>query len=86
MGQLEQCTIKDFCQENNIKLIIDVSHAHAQIIWQLAINCATLTNIPPIGLDLELAFIRPHLIIDFFRKYLCLKLSLPPLAIAYVNT
>ncbi|ARI80733.1 precorrin-6A/cobalt-precorrin-6A reductase [Microcystis sp. LEGE 00066] len=47
MGQLEQCTIKDFCQENNIKLIIDVCHPHAQIIWQLAINCATLTNIPP---------------------------------------
>ncbi|MCA2690881.1 MULTISPECIES: hypothetical protein [unclassified Microcystis] len=47
MGKLDQCTIKDFCQENNIKLIIDVCHAHAQIIWQLAINCATLTNIPP---------------------------------------
>ncbi|MBC1198280.1 hypothetical protein H0901_24405, partial [Microcystis aeruginosa BLCCF158] len=45
-----------------------VCHAHAQIIWQLAINYATLTNIPPIGLDLELAFIRPHLIIDFFPE------------------
>jgi len=86
VGQLEQCTIKDFCQENNIKLIIDTCHPHAQIIWQLAINYATLANIPPICLDLELAFICPHLIIDFFRKYLCLKLSLPPLAIAYVNT
>ncbi len=82
MGQLDQCTIKAFCQENNIKLIIDTRHPHAQIIWQLAINYATLANIPPF----ELAFIRPHLIIDFFRKYLCLKLSLPPLAIAYVNT
>lgn len=68
MGQLEQCTIKDFCQENNIKLIIDTCHPHAQIIWQLAINYATLANIPPIGLDLELAFIRPHLIIDFFPE------------------
>ncbi|MFM7882371.1 MAG: precorrin-6A/cobalt-precorrin-6A reductase [Microcystis panniformis] len=45
MGQLDQCTIKDFCQENNIKLIIDVCHPHAQIIWQLAINYATLANI-----------------------------------------
>jgi precorrin-6x reductase len=55
----------DFCQENNIKLIIDTCHAHAQIIWQLAINYATLANIPPF----ELAFIRPHLIIDFFPEY-----------------
>ncbi|REJ41235.1 MAG: hypothetical protein DWQ54_16430 [Microcystis flos-aquae TF09] len=47
MGQLDQFTVKAFCQENNIKLIIDVCHPHAQIIWQLAINCATLTNIPP---------------------------------------
>ncbi|MCA2709076.1 MAG: hypothetical protein IM473_05455 [Microcystis sp. M015S2] len=80
MGQLDQCTVKTFCQENNIKLIIDVCHAHAQIIWQLAINYATLTNIPPIGLDLELAFSRLHFnspkktsnfndIIDLFRKY-----------------
>ena len=70
MGQLEQCTIKDFCQENNIKLIIDTCHPHAQIIWQLAINYATLTNIPPhICLDLELAFICPHLIIDFFPEH-----------------
>ncbi len=65
MGQLDQCTIKAFCQENNIKLIIDTRHPHAQIIWQLAINYATLANIPPF----ELAFIRPHLIIDFFREY-----------------
>ncbi|MCA2655000.1 hypothetical protein [Microcystis sp. M061S2] len=49
MGQLDQCTVKTFCQENNIKLIIDVCHAHAQIIWQLAINYATLTNIPPLA-------------------------------------
>ena len=47
VGQLDQRTIKAFCQENNIKLIIDVCPAHAQIIWQLAINYATLTNIPP---------------------------------------
>jgi precorrin-6x reductase len=50
VGQLEQCTVKDFCQENNIKLIIDTCHPQAQIIWQLAINYATLTNIPPFAL------------------------------------
>jgi precorrin-6A/cobalt-precorrin-6A reductase len=46
VGQLNECTIKDFCQENNIKLIIDASHPYAQIISQLAINYATLANIP----------------------------------------
>ncbi|MCZ8038683.1 MAG: hypothetical protein DWQ51_05660 [Microcystis wesenbergii TW10] len=45
-NNLDKYTIKAFCQENNIKLIIDASHAHAQIICQLAINYATLTNIP----------------------------------------
>jgi precorrin-6A/cobalt-precorrin-6A reductase len=45
-GQLNEFTIKDFCQENNIKLIIDASHPHAAIISQLAINYATLANIP----------------------------------------
>jgi precorrin-6x reductase len=49
VGQLDQRTIKAFCQENNIKLIIDVCPAHAQIIWQLAINYATLTNMPPLA-------------------------------------
>jgi precorrin-6x reductase len=38
VGQLDQRTIKAFCQENNIKLIIDTCHPQAQIIWQLAIN------------------------------------------------
>lgn len=46
VGQLNECTVKDFCQENNIKLIIDASHPHAAIISQLAINYATLANIP----------------------------------------
>ncbi|TRV08285.1 MAG: hypothetical protein EWV41_10660 [Microcystis wesenbergii Mw_MB_S_20031200_S109] len=43
-NNLDKYTIKAFCQENNIKLIIDAPHA--QIIWQLGINYATLTNIP----------------------------------------
>ncbi|WP_287660921.1 precorrin-6A/cobalt-precorrin-6A reductase [Microcystis sp. M049S2] len=86
MGQLEQCTIKDFCQENNIKLIIDTCHPHAQIIWQLAINYATLANIP-----LHLPRFRTGFYLSppyhrFFSRTLCLKLSLPPLAIASVNT
>ncbi|WP_338423853.1 MULTISPECIES: precorrin-6A/cobalt-precorrin-6A reductase [Microcystis] len=45
-NNLDKYTIKAFCQENNIKLIIDTCHPHAQIIWQLGINYATLTNIP----------------------------------------
>jgi precorrin-6A/cobalt-precorrin-6A reductase len=44
--QLNEHTIKAFCQENNIKLIIDASHPYAQIISQLAINYANLANIP----------------------------------------
>ena len=86
MGQLEQCTIKDFCQENNIKLIIDTCHPHAQIIWQLAINYANLANIA-----LHLPRFRTGFYLStpyhrFFSGILCLKLSLPPLAIASVNT
>lgn len=46
VSQFDEYTIKAFCQENKIKLIIDASHPYAQIISQLAINYATLANIP----------------------------------------
>ena len=86
MGQLDQRTIKAFCQENNIKLIIDVCPAHAQIIWQLAINYATLANIPPHLPRFRTGFYLSPPYYRFFSGILCLKLSLPPLAIASVNT
>jgi precorrin-6A/cobalt-precorrin-6A reductase len=46
IGRLNQSTIQDFCQEKCIKIIIDASHPHAELVSQTAIDLSRTLNIP----------------------------------------
>jgi precorrin-6A/cobalt-precorrin-6A reductase len=46
VGRLNQYTIQKFCQENCIKIIIDASHPHAELISRLAIELSQTLSLP----------------------------------------
>jgi precorrin-6A/cobalt-precorrin-6A reductase len=46
VDRFDQNSIQLFCQEKNIKLIIDASHPHAAIVSRLAIEYSRSVNIP----------------------------------------